>query len=174
MSESPRPADWDHPVTIPDITSRFERLLVPFDGSHCAESALAYAALLATRTGGEIIVVVAYDAPVTVRRRGSLVVPDTRAHLEEEADELASEAVAALTDRGCRARGIVVKGDPVDGILDVADDEAADIIILGRRGLTSEVRAAHGKIRAALQHLTGGAVADKVAKHADVPVLLVG
>jgi nucleotide-binding universal stress UspA family protein len=69
---------------------------------------------------------------------------------------------------------VVVRGDPVDGILEIAEDEDVSLIIIGRRGLTSEVRAAQGRIRAALGSLTAGSVADKVGKHATVPVLLVG
>ena len=37
-----RPADWESPVVVPEAEVP-ERILVPFDGSHNAERALAWA-----------------------------------------------------------------------------------------------------------------------------------
>ncbi|KAA0235379.1 MAG: hypothetical protein JJLCMIEE_01738 [Acidimicrobiales bacterium] len=174
MTTYERPSDWEEPVFIPDVDASFERLMVPFDGSHSAEQALGYAVVLARVTGAEIVVVVAYDAPVTVRRRGALVVEDTRAGMRSEAEGLAAEAVAQLQTKGCQARGIVIEGDPVEGILQTADAEEADIILMGRRGLTAELRAVQRIVHAGLAYVTHGSIAEKVTRHATVPVLLVG
>lgn len=169
-----RPPDWEQPVRLPEVDTKFECIVVPFDGSHGAEQALGYAAVIAGVTDGEVVVVVAYDPPITVRRRGALVVADTRAEMQQEAEELASEAVVLLEAKGRRARGIVVEGDPVHGILQTADDEGADVIVMGRRGLTSELRAAQRVVRAGLSYLTHGSIAEQVSRHASAPVLLVG
>jgi nucleotide-binding universal stress UspA family protein len=83
MMDLQRPPDWEDPVKIPDVDTEFRTILVPFDGSHCAEIALAYAVVLARRSSANVVVVVAYNPPVTIRRRGSLVVQDTRADMEE-------------------------------------------------------------------------------------------
>jgi nucleotide-binding universal stress UspA family protein len=164
-----RPADWDEPVTLPAVDLSFERILVPFDGSHASEHALAWAKEFSGRTGAEVIVVVAYDPPFTVRRRGGITLESLRHEMESEAQSLAEEAVQLLVDRNVRARGIVVRGDVVDAILETAQDERADIIFLGRRGLSSEARAKGGR-----HELVHGSVADKIARHAQAPVVLVG
>jgi nucleotide-binding universal stress UspA family protein len=163
-----RPDDWDHPVVLPDVSPP-ERVLVPFDGSHAGERALGWAALVAAGGRAEVVVVVAYDPPITLRGRGALYVEEVKAVLAREADELAGEAVSVLHGRGVRARGVVVRGDVSRGILDAAEDERADVIVMGRRGLTHE---AGSVVERFLTILTGG-VAEKVTRHADVPVLLV-
>lgn len=165
-----RPDDWDDPVHIPELDTTFDTLLAPFDGSHAGETALAHADRVAAATGGEIVVVVAYDPPVTVRRRGILEVEYERSAQEHEATELAEESVRILLDRGRRSRAVVVRGDPASAILESAEQEGADLIVMGRRGLGSEVNAGLPFLR----DLRAGSVAEKVARHTTVPVLLVG
>jgi nucleotide-binding universal stress UspA family protein len=168
MSMTERPPDWGEPVSIPEIDIGFDRILVPFDGSHTAERALGYAARLARSSGGEIIVMVAYDPPITVRRRGALTLDRLKEAMEHEAHDLAEEAVDQLAKGGLAARGLVVEGGIIDAILETTAEESVDIIIMGRRGLTHDIRSVGG--RRGLGH---GSVADKVARHASVPVLVV-
>jgi nucleotide-binding universal stress UspA family protein len=132
----------------------------PVDGSTGSEKGLAYAAHLAGITGAGIVVVVAFNPPVTVRRRGILAAQQAKDEEREDAKELAAEASQLLSDRGIKARGMAVEGDPVEAILDTAQRERADLIVMGRRGL--------GR----LQGLLVGSVSERVARHAEVPVLL--
>ena len=99
-----------------------KRVLVCFDGSHTSERALAWASLLAGATAAELVVIVAFEQPLTMRGRGALYVESIRDELEGEATELAREAVAALTGQGLNARGVVVKGEVAHAILDTAED----------------------------------------------------
>jgi nucleotide-binding universal stress UspA family protein len=168
MTDTARPADWDSPVEIPEVETSLEKILVPFDGSRAAERALGYAAAFARYSGGEIVVVVAYDAPITARRRGGITLEGLRSEMEAEAHELASESASLLAERGLRARAIVVRGDIADAILDTIDEEAADIAVIGRTGLTSEAR---GDER---REWGSGSVTDKIVRHASIPVMVVG
>jgi nucleotide-binding universal stress UspA family protein len=163
-----RPADWDAPVEIPEVETSLEKIAVLFDGSRASERALGFAAAFARYSGGEIIVVVAYNAPMTRRRRGGITVEGLRSEMEEEAHELASESVTLLIEKGLRARAIVVRGDIADAILDTIDAEAANIAILGRTGLTSEARGGDRR------EWGSGSVTDKVVRHATIPVMVVG
>lgn len=171
MSLLPRPDDWDAPVTLLEMDPP-ERILIPFDGSHAAERALGWAALTARGTDAELIVVVAYDPPLTVRGRGATYVEEVRGELAAEAQELAEEAVRLLVARGVRARAIVVQGDPARAILDVADDDDCELIVIGRQGLTAELGGVTGAMNRFRELLTGG-VADKIVRYATVPVLVV-
>ena len=147
---------------IPEISSRIERVLVPVDGSQGSERAMAYAAMVSRATGAELIVVVAFDPPVAIRRKaGPLEVQHERAEMEAEARELAAEAVVLLQGKGHEARGIVIRGEPAEAILELAERDRADLIVLGRRGHST------------LKGLLVGSVSERVARHADVPVLLV-
>lgn len=165
---SRRPDDWDQPVTIPE-TPKPRRILVPFDGSHNAERALAWSILAARNNDAEVVVVVAYDPPLTVKGRGASYVEEMKATLEGEAHELAEESVARLLDRDVTARGVVVKGDVARSILETADEESVDMIVMGRQGLTHEVGGTLEKFRA----LMSGGIAEKVSRHASCPVLVV-
>ena len=90
---SDRPDDWGDPVVIPEM-SRPRKILVPFDGSHNAERALAWSLLAGLNNDAEVIVLVAFDPPLTVRGRGAAYVEEMKATLEAEAKELAEESVA--------------------------------------------------------------------------------
>lgn len=164
----PRPRDWEEPVSMPDILGP-RTVLVPFDGSHAAERALAWASLIAKPADAEVMVVVAFDPPLTVKGRGAAYVEEMKATLEEEARALAEESVELLQSRGVRARGVIVKGDVARAILETADDESAELIVMGRQGVTHEVGGTLEKFRS----MISGGVADKVARHAEVPVLVV-
>jgi nucleotide-binding universal stress UspA family protein len=152
--------DDDEPLSIPEIDTTIERILCPVDGSEGSEFGLAWASAIATVTGAEILAVVACDPPVTIRRRGILEVEHLRIEMEEDAKEIATEAAELLIARGLRVRGIVVVGDPVESILQTAQDEDVDLIVMGRRG--------RGRLPGALV----GSVSEKVARHAPVPVFL--
>jgi nucleotide-binding universal stress UspA family protein len=171
MTTNARPDDWDDPVVLPDVATP-RRLLVPFDGSHTAERALAWAEMVAQRASAEVIVVVAYEQPLTMRGRGAAYVETVRDELAEEALHLATEAVELLHSHSVNARGIVVKGDPARAILDAADDEAAELIVMGRHGLTAELRGVVSPLDRFREMLQGG-IADKVTRYATIPVLVV-
>jgi len=154
------PDDWDEPVEVPEINREISRILVPFDGSAGAERGLAYAELVAQIAAAEIVIVVAFDPPMTVRRRGILMVEQAREEMQVDATELAEEAAGLLIQRGNRARGIVVRGDPVQAILETIDTEEPDLVVIGRRGLNQ------------FEGVMLGSVSQRVASHARVPVLL--
>lgn len=167
----PRPDDWGDPVVLPAVIAP-QRLLVPFDGSHTAERSLAWAAMVARATGAEVVVVVAYEPPLTVRGRGASYVDAAREQLTDEAHTLATESVTLLIGQGVGARGIVARGEPARAILDTAEDEACDLIVLGRDGLSAELRGLTGALNR-FRELMAGGVAEKVTRHAKIPVLLV-
>ncbi len=171
MSPLNRPDDWDDPVTLLEMEAP-ERVLIPFDGSHASERALGWAALVARGTASELIVVVAYEPPLTVRGRGSTYVEEVRDDLATEAHALATEAVQLLVDKGISARAIVVQGDPARSVLDTAEDEGCGLIVIGRQGLTAELGGVTGAMGRFREMLSGG-VSDKVVRHAAVPVLVV-
>jgi universal stress protein A len=69
--------------------------------------------------------------------------------------------VANNLPEGIRSRSVIATGDAADEIVRVANDEAADLIVIATHGLTG------------WRHLVFGSVAEKVIRHADCPVLVV-
>lgn len=170
MNAQARPHDWEDEVVLPEVSTP-KRVLIPFDGSHNAERALSWGSYVAARDDMEIVVVVAYEQPMTMRGRGATYVEQVRDHLEAEALALATEAVELLKSRGLDARGVVVKGDISRTILDVSEQQECELIIIGRQGISAELGgvAVMDRVRDMLQ----GGIADKVARHSGVPVLMV-
>ena len=153
--------DDDEPLRLPDIERRVRRILVPVDASEGSQLGMAWADLIAeTIDGAEIIVVVAFNPPIAIRRRGILQTEHLQAEMEEDAKEVATEAAQLFLDRGRTARALVVRGEAAEAILETAESESADLIVMGRRGL--------GR----LQGLLVGSVSERVARHASVPVFL--
>jgi nucleotide-binding universal stress UspA family protein len=125
----------------------FERILVPLDGSDTAEAALAYVALLPSDRARLLAVEcdrVDLSAVCTAAR-------DCKAYLEALA--------APLRDHGRDVDTLVAFGNPAEQILALA--AAADLVVMGSHG--------HGGVR----RFVLGSVADEVARHAPVPVMIV-
>ncbi len=140
----------------------YKRILVPLDGSERAEQALPVAALLARASGGTVMLVRASGRPPlqTPLREPSQAVLE-----RAEATRAQDEAYLVAASEHQPLAGIPVEvcaliGSPAEVIVEAAGDTAADLIVIcshGRSGLT----------RWAL-----GSVAQKVARHATVPVLV--
>ncbi len=156
-----RPDNWDEPVRVPNIGDRMDRIMVPFDGSSHGEVGLAHAVRIAGWTKAEIVVVVAFDPPQRMKRRSMLPADSIVAAMESDARELATETVQVLLDMGVTARGIVVRGDPSDAILETIEQENVDLVVMGRRGARS------------VRGVVMGSVSERVIRHAGVPVLVV-
>jgi nucleotide-binding universal stress UspA family protein len=140
----------------------FRRILVPHDFSEHATRALKVAAELAAEHRGRLLVlhVIPPIQPVTT------LPPDALAWIPE-VDLMAVErprlqAVVARALRGRRAPRVecrVVVGDPFRRIAEAA--RRVDSIVMATAG------------RSGLAHLLIGSVAEKVVRHAGVPVLTV-
>lgn len=153
-------APEDEPLQIPVLEASIRTILCPVDGSAGSELGLAWTSEIARVRDAAIVVAVAFDPPYAIRRRGILETEHLRTEMERDATELAQEAVELLRARGHRARGVVVRGEPAEAILQVAEEEGVDLIVMGRRGLGG------------LKGLLVGSVSERVARHATVPVFL--
>jgi universal stress protein A len=137
----------------------FRRILVPHDFSRHATRALAYAAKLAKAGGGRLIVLHAIPpfAPVTVHMVGGRTWLDEGEMVRAARRRL--EALVARTVRGGKpsVEVRVVIGEPLPSI--DAASRKADLIVMSTAGHTG------------LPHLLIGSVAEKVVRHARIPVL---
>ena len=158
--DSKSPAPDDEELRIPDVKTTVARILVPVDGSPGSQLGMAWADMIATSTGAEIIVIVAFNPPIAIRRKGSLETGHLQTEMEDDAKEVATEAAQLFIDRGRSARAVVVRGEAAAAILETAESQDVDLIVMGRRGL--------GHIKGLLV----GSVSERVSRHADVPVFL--
>jgi universal stress protein A len=144
------------------MPTRFRRILVPHDFSPTATHALRVAADLAERHGGRItalhVLTPFYSGPGYPTQEEIAWTPPAEIARERERrlGELVREAL------GPRARLVTcraVLGEAVPAIVDAA--AKADVIVMTTLG------------RSGLAHLLIGSVAEKVVRHAPIPVLTV-
>jgi len=137
--------------------SIYRRILCATDASPETRRATDQALALAELLGAELLAlyVVDVDYHTGIHLRAEV--------LEEEQTGLAcvNEVVAEAQQRGVAARPLLVKGEPGPTILDVAESEGADLVVLGRHG------------QGLLEKVLLGSVASYVAEHSRVAVLLV-
>ena len=132
-----------------------KRILYATDFSADSVRALAYAVSLAETFGATLIPT--YVAPQIGED------PSAKTRFEEFFEERLQELLAGQISGRSHCDYRVKFGTPADGILQAAEEEKADLIVMGVRGAGSLVRAAH--------HL--GATADRVVSEACCPVLTV-
>lgn len=120
------------------------------DGSPHSERAATVAAAMAVEYGLPLTI-------VSVRGRGD----DSAA--DDSAAKAVAQALAIARAAGAQATGhvVVADGKPYDAILATVQDTAADLIVIGRRGLNR------------IERILLGSTSEQVASHANCPVLIV-
>jgi nucleotide-binding universal stress UspA family protein len=131
-------------------------ILLATDGSEDASLAGRAAVDLTTRTGSELHVLHVWRSVPTTRFEAFV-----RAQLELEARKLLDEQTARVQESGARVAGAhFMEGSAVDGVLDLAGEIGADLIVMGSRG------------RGPVRRLVLGSVSEGVVHHARCPVLV--
>jgi len=144
----------------------FASILVGTDGSDTATTAVRYAIDLARELGARLLIVSAYE-PVSANRLRSerLETPeDLQWTVGPREDVLAMLDEAEQDARGASVADVETfarQGDAADAILDVAEEQRADLIVVGNRGMTGASR------------FLLGSVPNKISHHAPCSVLIV-
>jgi nucleotide-binding universal stress UspA family protein len=143
----------------------FKRIVVGTDGSESATRAVGEAIDLARALGARLEVVSAYAPvpPARLRDEAKEVPADLQWMLSarEEVDATLAEAVALAEEAGVTAVIHARQGDPADALLDVAEEQGADLIVVGNKGMTGAKR------------FLLGSVPNKVSHHAPCSVLII-
>ncbi|MGH9031349.1 MAG: universal stress protein [Acidimicrobiia bacterium] len=125
-----------------------KRILVGVDGSDSAAAALAWAGRLARLVEGEVVVVNAFQPDQAE------VSPERYEESWREAEHrLEGEWSAPLDATGAHHRSLLVAGRP-DRLLEVAEHEDADLVVVGPLGLGAFARLHLGSVAHHLAHHT--------------------
>ncbi len=138
---------------------RHEKLLLATDLSEASVAATDEAFELARRLDATLLIVSVID-PGTLRRPGAR--PGTRM---DQVRDRREQVAQALVERG-RTEGVTVsflvwEGDPGDMIVEAAEAEHVDMVLVGSHG------------RGAVGRFFLGSVSEHVVRHAPCPVLVV-
>ncbi|MBO4312415.1 MAG: universal stress protein [Desulfovibrionaceae bacterium] len=142
--------------------SQLKNIVCALDLSDQSKQVAEYAVMLAKMSHARVTVV--YAAPTLTQYTGFHVPPNT---IDNFVGEIVSGAERSMADfvaehfQGVDAQGIVVVGYAAEEILNLAEKEHADMIVMGTRG------------RKGLDLILFGSVAEKVVKNSKCPVLTI-
>jgi nucleotide-binding universal stress UspA family protein len=136
----------------------FRRILVAYDGSPQSRKAFELALEIAARFGAELAVIAVVRLPEpAVRIELDAALEEGRRHFADEFRDLAPAAAA----RGVPFSGKVEVGHPAEHIVHASSGGAADLVVMGRRGLSR------------FERWMLGSISERVLRYADCPVLVV-
>ena len=143
----------------------FKRIVVGTDGSETASEAVKEAVDLAKLSGATLSIVSAY-APVSGKRVGDEkqgAPEDVQFGIgpREDVNLVLDAAAANAKSEGIEVQTHPVEGDPAEGILNVAEQSNADLIVVGNKGM------------AGARRFLLGSVPNKVSHHAPCSVIIV-
>ncbi len=131
----------------------YKTILVPLDGSRCAEAVLPHAKALAYSEGASILLLNVCGHPATASQPVS--------EEENNGKRYTSGIEAKLKSEGFRVSSVYGKGAAGPSILQVAGQNSVDLIAM----------ATHG--REGMNRLLNGSVSQQVVHDAKVPVMLI-
>ena len=143
----------------------FGSIVVGTDGSGTATQAVREAVDMAKAVGATLELVSAYapvsEARLRAERRDAPEDVQWAINPRQEVEVSLSDAAEIAREAGVKVNTYAREGDPADAILDVAEEQKADLVILGNKGMTGAKR------------FLLGSVPDKVSHHAPCSVLIV-
>jgi nucleotide-binding universal stress UspA family protein len=143
----------------------FKSIVVGTDGSDTATQAVRQAVDMAGALGATLELVSAY-APVpaqrlSAERRDAPEDVQWAISPRQDVEVSLSDAAEIAREAGVSVNTHARQGDPADAILDVAEEQNADLVIVGNKGMTGAKR------------FLLGSVPNKVSHHAPCSVLIV-
>ncbi|MDE4909009.1 universal stress protein [Methanogenium marinum] len=138
----------------------YTKILLATDGSENARRAANEAAGLARELSSHVILVYIIHNPPSQSRMVKANF-DVHSLLEEDAKSEIKHTIDIFEKDGLAYTLKVAIGDPAAEIIEIAEKETADLIVIGSRGLGT------------LKGVFMGSVSQKVTYHAKCPVLIV-
>ncbi len=143
----------------------FKKIMIATDGSETSERAAEMGIEIARLSGGKVTAIYVVDLLRLSHLPGYTTLPGLGKRLlelmQKEGREATKRVEQRARDAGVVFEGVVAEGDPSEELLTRSKESDADLLILGAKG------------RSGLDRILLGSVAEKVARHSRVPVLLV-
>jgi nucleotide-binding universal stress UspA family protein len=139
--------------------SLYDRVLLPTDGSVGVERAITHAVDLAVAHDAEIHAVYVVNTAGLVGLPMEASMEGIDEMLRSDADTALQQVQAVADEAGVEVTTHVVEGSPSTEIVQFAEREGCDLIVMGTHG------------RGGIDRLLLGSVAEKVVRASNVPVL---
>lgn len=141
-----------------------EKIVLPTDFSDASYAALEPAVTLAKHFSAKILIVnVVSPIPVipSANAAAAFHVPGLIKDMLEAAEKALQDVVRERMPSDVRVQHRVIQGRPAEEIINVADKEGADLIVISTHG------------ESGLQRLISGSVTEKVVRLSECPVLTI-
>jgi len=139
----------------------YDRILVPTDGSACAEHAVEHAIDLAEQYDAELHVLSVVDSRDVSHSAPAISPQQIEQTLRDRAESVVEDAADRAGAAGIETVTAVEPGIPDDVIVDYAADNDCDLIVMGTHGRTG------------LERYLLGSVTERTVRRSAVPVLTV-
>jgi nucleotide-binding universal stress UspA family protein len=139
----------------------YKTVVVGTDGSSRAEKAVDEAIDLAKNQNARLFLVAAFSPQERHWEWLQSSARVDRINLGEVAEHVLARAARRATEQGVEVDYGAMEGDPAEVIIETADREEADLIVLGNKGITGARR------------FSVGSVPNKVLHHAPCDVVVV-
>lgn len=144
-----------------------QKILIATDGSNCSRKAVLQGMELAKLIGAKVYALYVLDknayipptleTPIRLGSKWNVV----EEMLRQEGDDAIQYAKKVAEDKEIDYEGVVLEGDPAHTILEFAELNKVDMIVMGSLG------------KGGLERFLLGSVADKVVRHSKISVLVV-
>ncbi|MDG5774877.1 universal stress protein [Haloarculaceae archaeon H-GB2-1] len=157
----------DVPVlTVPADQSQravesYDRILIPTDGSECANAAVEHALAIASRFDATVDVLNVIDVNAISGGAYAAYPPDVLDELRSAGESATASVADRARDAGVSVNTTVREGFPVRTILEYASEEKSDVIVMGTHG------------RSGLERFVLGSTTERILRRAPVPLLSV-
>lgn len=143
----------------------YNKILVPLDGSELSECSLEHVKQVVGGNASEVILLRVFE-PISSNdaaawSQAGYTITEVQNKNQVVAKDALTQAAKKLINQGISARVEVIEGRVAESILDYAEKNQVDLIIMSTHG------------RSGISRWTFGSVADKVARHSPIPVLLI-
>ena len=144
----------------------YAKILVPLDGSELAQCSLEHVKKMAGEGGGSQVIVLRVVEPLSPSEavpwvQANYTLADLQKSRLAEAKTYVALAAENLQKAGVSAHGEVVEGWPAEAIIDYAQQNQIDLIVISSHG------------RSGIARWALGSVADRVLRHSPIPTLLI-
>jgi nucleotide-binding universal stress UspA family protein len=155
---------------VPVLTARasdhatrtdYERILVPTDGSTCADVAVEPAVTLAAAYDATVHALYVVDVEAVTTGSDTAAMTDIVDHYESVGEQATGKIARAAEEAGVDVVTAIEEGTTVDTLLSYTDDHDVDLVTMGTHG------------RGGLQRVILGSTTERTIRQSPVPVLSV-
>ena len=141
----------------------YTNILVPLDGSSFAETALPHAIALASKFECKVTLVKVFEIPHVYQSAATQgVLMDIHQAAVKESSDYLDEVKDKLIAQGLQVEVNFIEGDNVPVLLlEAIEGSKADLVVMSTHG------------RSGLDRWRFGSVAQRVARHSSVPIVLI-